>query len=111
MKYKSRRTRALIAVLAALGLFVATSAESCSTSLKKADQGLSSLDATCTDIANGNPSRDDFASAEADQANISSQSLDQTKADALASLDRHCGSNQNADYQPYTDVQIDLLGN
>lgn len=105
----SKRKRTLVAGLAALGLFIATSAESCSTSLKKADQGLSSLEATCNDIASGNPSRADFAAAEAEDANISSQSLAQTKHDALKSLDRHCGSNQNPDYKPYSDVQLDLM--
>jgi hypothetical protein len=110
MRKASKKNRLVVAMLATMGLWVAITAESCSTSLKKANQGLTAIDQTCNDLIGNDQATSGFAAAEADQANVTSQSLSQTKSDATASLSKHCSANQNSDYKPYTDVQMDLMG-
>jgi hypothetical protein len=110
---QSRRTRAVLACLAASSIWAVTSAESCSQAskdLNKASQGLDALTATCSQLI-GNPGAErDFVQAEADQANRADQPESKTKAQARASLERRCGASQNPNYQPYVDVQTDISG-
>jgi hypothetical protein len=106
------RTPRLVAVLvAASSLWVATSAESCSkasSDLKKASQGLDALTATCSDLQDSDKAAE-FDKASAEAANRSDQSVEQTTADAAASRERHCSGSQNPGYEPYGDVQLDLM--
>jgi hypothetical protein len=102
--------RTLVTIAAAGTLFMATSAESCgqaSSQLNKASQGLNALTATCSQLQDSSAASD-FAAAEADQANLSSQSVAQTKQAALDAMHKRCASSTNPSYQPYVDVQTDI---
>jgi hypothetical protein len=115
------RRRRLITVAAALCLFLATSAQSCSSSLSsesnalstaqqqlnQAQQSLNALTATCAQLQDPSAANQ-FAQQEAQTANLPNQSQQATEAAALADLTKRCSGSVNSSYQPFDDVQTDL---
>jgi hypothetical protein len=103
-----KRKRIILTLLAAMMLFVATTAESCQTAANNLKNSADATTATCNDLQNSSQLTSEFLSAQADQAN-STKSPDQIKSAAQASLDKHCSSNANPNYKPYSDVAFDLI--
>lgn len=100
--------RAFVMTVAVSALWVATSAASCSEDLQKASEGLNAITAKCSELADpAKAAAFDRASAEA--ANRSDQAVSQTIKDAAASRRRHCANSANPSYEPYSDVQMDLI--
>jgi hypothetical protein len=108
-----------LAVLAAIAFAGATmGVSSCSQAekqindaqkkLNSASRDLNALDASCARLQTHPALLKAFLHEEVDNANRSDQSQAATRAQARASMERHCSSSQNPSYKPFTDVQIDI---